>query len=210
MFEGMILWSARAEAGPPAPPGNYQVRLTADGVSQTQSFVIKKDPRLVNVTDADLAEQFSLAMKVRDKTSEANEMVILIREIKRQIKDRSEKAKDQTVTDAGATLAKKFSEIEEAVYQVRNQSNQDPLNFPIKLNNQIAALRRSIETGDGRPTAQSYVVFKELSTQLDGLRVSLNGLVSKDLEQHNKTLIDRKLDPIRARSGSGESGSTTR
>ena len=53
----MILWSARAESGPLAPPGNYQVRLTGDGVTQTQSFVIKKDPRLVNVTDADLAEQ---------------------------------------------------------------------------------------------------------------------------------------------------------
>ena len=153
----MILWSARAEAGPPAPPGNYQVRLTADGHTQTQTFAIQKDPRLTNVTDADLAEQFSLAMKVRDKTSEANEMVILIREIKTQVKDRSEKAKDQIVSDAGESLTRKISAVEEGVYQVRNQSNQDPLNFPIKLNNQIAALRRNIETGDGRPSVQGVV-----------------------------------------------------
>jgi len=32
--------------------------------------------------------------------------------------------------------------VEEDLYQVRNRSNQDPLNFPIKLNNQIAALMR--------------------------------------------------------------------
>ena len=82
VFDGMILWSARAESGPAAPPGNYQVRLTADGQTQSQTFTIKRDPRLANVTDADLFEQFNLAIKVRDKTSEANEMVVLIRDIK--------------------------------------------------------------------------------------------------------------------------------
>jgi hypothetical protein len=164
------------------------------------------------VSDADLAEQFSLAMKVRDKTSEANEMVILIREIKKQIKDRSEKAKDQGVSDAGESLAKKLSAIEEDVYQVRNQSNQDPLNFPIKLNNQIAALRRSIETGDGRPTAQSYVVFKELAAQLDAFHLKLNELVKSDLAQLNKVLADRKLDPIGTggKPGAAESSSKTK
>lgn len=196
VFEGMILWSARAEAGPLSPPGNYQVRLTADGQTQTQAFAIKRDPRLTNVTDADLAEQFSLAIKVRDKTSEANEMVILIREIKKQIKDRSERAKDKSVSEAGESLAKKLSAVEEDVYQVRNQSNQDPLNFPIKLNNQIAALRRSIETGDGRPTAQSYVVFKELAAQLDDVHAKLNAALKSDLAQLNKLLTDRKLDLI--------------
>jgi photosystem II stability/assembly factor-like uncharacterized protein len=212
VFEGMVLWSARAEAGPAAPPGNYQVRLTANGQTQIQTFAINRDPRLTNVSDADLAEQFSLAMKVRDKTSEANEMVILIREIKKQIKDRSEKAKDQAVSDAGESLAKKLSAIEEGVYQVRNQSNQDPLNFPIKLNNQIAALRRSIETGDGRPTAQSYVVFKELAAQLDALHLKLNEMVKSDLAQLNKVLADRKLDPIGTggKPGAAEGSSKTK
>ena len=136
-------------------------------------------------------------------------MVILIREIKKQIKDRSEKARDQRVQQAGESLAKKLSAVEEGIYQVRNQSNQDPLNFPIKLNNQIAALRLSIETGDGRPTAQSYVVFKELSAQLDALRVSLNEIVERDLAQLNRALIDRKLDAIRTsgKPGAPDGGS---
>jgi photosystem II stability/assembly factor-like uncharacterized protein len=198
VFEGMILWSARAEVGPLAPPGNYRVRLTVDGQTQTQAFAIKKDPRLTNVTDGDLVEQFDLAMKVRDKTSEANEMVILIRDVKKQITERSEKSKDRAVTDAGQSLSQKLSAIEEEIYQVRNRSNQDPLNYPIKLNNQIAALRRSIETGDGRPTSQSYVVFKELSSQLDGMRAKLNGLIGSELAQLNKLLAQQNLETIRA------------
>jgi photosystem II stability/assembly factor-like uncharacterized protein len=202
-FPGMILWGARAEAGPLAPPGAYQVRLTANGQTQTRGLVVKKDPRLTGVTEDDLAKQFDLSIKVRDKTSEANEMVILIRDIKKQIKDRSDKAGDKTITEAGDALARKLSEVEEDVYQVRNQSSQDPLNFPIKLNNQMAALRRSIETGDGRPTDQSYVVFRELSAQLDKLHGRLNETIKLDLSRFNKLLDERRLDPIRAEPARG-------
>ncbi len=194
VFEGMIFWSARAESGPLAVPGTYQVRLTANGQTQTQSFTIKRDPRLTNVTDDDLAKQFELAVQVRDKTSEANDTVVLIRELKKQIAERS--AKDATLKNTGDALAAKLSAVEEEIYQVRNRSGQDPLNFPIKLNNQIAALRRSIETGDGRPTAQSYVVFRELSERLAAVRGRLDVVLKNELAQFNRLLTDKRLEVV--------------
>jgi hypothetical protein len=196
VFEGMILWSARAEAGPLAVPGNYQVRLTANGQTQTLPLTVKKDPRLTGITEDDLAEQFKLALQVRDKTSEANQAVILIRELKKQLKDRSDKAK--LLTAASEALSQKLSAIEEEIYQVRNRSSQDPLNFPVKLNNQIAALRRSIETGDGRPTEGSYLVFRELSAALAVQTGKLNELLQRDLAAFNELLAPHKLEPIRA------------
>jgi photosystem II stability/assembly factor-like uncharacterized protein len=177
-FEGMIYWGAQADSGPTAPPGQYQVRLTANGVSETRPFSVSKDPRLTAITGADLAEQFRFAMQVRDKTTEANEMVIRIREIKKNIADKVKK--DPKLDAAGERLATKLSAVEEDLYQVRNRSNQDPLNFPIKLDNQIAALMRVIETGDARPTDQSYVVFKELSDRLDAIRKIYEDLLKSD------------------------------
>ena len=59
-----------------------------------------------------------------------------------------------------------LSQIEENLYQVRNQSSQDPLNFPIKLNNKLASLMRVVESGDYKPTAGSYKVFEELKAEL--------------------------------------------
>ena len=135
-------------------------------------------------------------MKIRDTTSEANQAVILIREIKKQSKDRAEKAKDPQITAAVEALTGKLSEVEEEIYQVRNQSNQDPLNFPIKLNNRIAALRRSVETGDARPTNATYVVFRELSSQLDNQLAKLKGLVSGDLAELNGLLAAKNLEPV--------------
>jgi len=80
---------------------------------------------------------------------------------------------------------------------VRNQSNQDPLNFPIKLNNRIAALRRSVETGDARPTNASYQVFNELSIELNAQLARFKTIKDADLAQFNKTLEFWKLEVIK-------------
>jgi hypothetical protein len=197
VFPGMVLWSANAAQGPVAVPGNYQVRLTVGDHVETQPLVVKIDPRLTSVTEKDLQAQFDFAMKIRDKTSEANQAVIDIREIKKQIKDRVDKSKDRSLAPGADALTKKLSEVEEEIYQVRNQSNQDPLNFPIKLNNRIAALRRSVETGDARPTNASYIVFKELSAELDVQLARLKALKTADFAEFNKTLEFWKLEPIK-------------
>jgi photosystem II stability/assembly factor-like uncharacterized protein len=202
-FPGMILWSGNAAQGPVAVPGAYQVRLTVGEYRQTHRFAVKMDPRVTHVTEADLVEQFDLAIKIRDKTSEANQAVILIREIKKQAKERVEKARDPQLAAAADLLAKKLSEVEEEVYQVRNQSNQDPLNFPIKLNNRLAALRRSVETGDARPTNAAHAVFKELSDELDLQIAKLNGLLKTELSAFNAMLTGKKLEPIRSENEKG-------
>ncbi|HZS44163.1 MAG TPA: glycosyl hydrolase [Blastocatellia bacterium] len=197
VFPGMILWSARAESGPVAVPGTYQVRLTANGQTITKGFTVRKDPRSTDVTQADLQAQFDLAIKIRDRESEANSAVIMIRDIKKQIDDRTTKANDPKLTSAGDDLKKRLSAIEEDLYQVKNRSGQDPLNFPIKLNNLIAALERVVESADAPPTDQSYVVFKELSAELDVLLGRLDDEVKTYIPGFNQKLDEKKLEPIK-------------
>jgi hypothetical protein len=159
-------------------------------------FEIQKDPRLDNVTIADLAGQFALAMKVRDKVTEADEMVILVRELKKQMDDRLKKNQDAALKTALDNFRAKLSAVEEEVYQVRNRSGQDPLNFPIKLNNKLAALGSSVERGDGQPTAASAEVFKVLSDRLAVQRTKLDATLKTDLPAVNKLLADQRLDAL--------------
>ena len=121
-------------------------------------------------------------------------MVIRIRDIKKQIEDRVKKA--PALNAAGERLATRLSSVEEDVYQVRNRSNQDPLNFPIKLNNQLAALMRIVETGDAQPTDQSYVVFRELSARLDAIRQRLDAIMKVDLGEFNSAAAAQGLGAI--------------
>ncbi|PYQ92784.1 MAG: glycosyl hydrolase, partial [Acidobacteria bacterium] len=199
-FPGLIMWAASTR-GPLAPPGTYQVRATADGQTATQSFAIKREPHVLkDVSDQDLREEFDLAMKVRDKASQANEAVLLIRGIKAQIADRRGKLGDKAAAAKKALgeFEQALSAVEGEIYQVRLQSSQDPLNFPIKLNNKIAALQGIIESADIRPTEQTYTVFRTLSNRLDEQLTKMDTSVKTSLPPVNQLLQREKVDPIKA------------
>ncbi|MBI4544488.1 MAG: glycosyl hydrolase, partial [Gemmatimonadetes bacterium] len=195
-FPGMILWSASTR-GPRAAPGKYQVRLTVDGQPpQTQSFEVLKDPRLSDVALSELEEQFRLALRIRDKGTEANQAVLLIRGIKAQVDERVKQAEDAELTGAGEGLKTRLGAVEEQIYQVRNQSNQDPLNFPIRLNNKIAALLGVVESAEARPTDQAHAAFNDLSARLDTELARLNAVIEGDMARFNDLLRARGLPPV--------------
>ena len=156
------------------------------------------DPRLKGVTLADMREQFALATQIRDRLSAANDAVVRIRRIKSAIAQRVAHAEAADVVGSATDVAQKLSVVEENLYQVRNRSGQDPLNFPIKLNNRIGALGRSVSTGEARPTAAAYTVYRELSAQLDAELKRLEHVIGTDVEALNRVLAGRNLDRIRA------------
>ena len=194
-FEGMIMWAA----GPrliPALPGTYTVRLTADNYTQTRSFSWLADPRSGS-SDADLKAQFDLAMRIRDRANDANNAVFMIRDIVEKIDSAIEESgNNRSLARAGAALKEKLGGPEAEIYQVRNRSRQDPLNFPIKLNNKIAALLGVVLMGDYRPTDQAYEVFADLSAQLQVQLDALKEMFDTDLAAFNRRLQRMNIDPI--------------
>ena len=191
-FTGMILWAA----GPrpiKAPPGTYTLRMTVDKREITQSIRVRAHPQ-AEATEEDLVAQFELSRAIVASVNDANDAVVKIRDIK-------EKA-DKVVADHpelkgdAEKLAGSLSPIEEAIYQVRNRSGQDPLNYPIRLNNRVAALLGVVQGGGYRPTDQATAVFKELSgllhVQLDALGKALSG----ELAAFNAALKAKGLEPI--------------
>ena len=194
-FDGRIFWAA-GNIGPVAIPGQYEVRLTVDGESQTQSFDIGIDPRMETVTIAQLRERFELALRIRDRVSAANEAVIEIRRIKGDVDDRLEQTDDNAIHDQGGLVNANLSGVEEEIYQVRNQSGQDPLNYPIKLNNKLASLMGVVERGEAAPTEQSFQVFESLSGMLQTELIRMNTIIDQDLRRLNELLSEAGLDPI--------------
>jgi photosystem II stability/assembly factor-like uncharacterized protein len=196
-FPGLIMWAGGVR-GPVAPPGQYQVRLTAAGVTKTQPFSIVRSP-LIAASDADLREQFALASQINAKVTTANETVLSIRRLKEQIVERATKANDAQIKAAADALTAKLTDVEGEIYQYRNRSSQDPLNFPIKLNNKLAALQGIVESGDYKPTDQSHAVFKALSGQLDAQLARLDAIVTRELGAFNQQIARKKLDPVVAK-----------
>lgn len=196
VFEGLVVWGARPERGPLAVPGDYQVRVTALGQAKTVPYVVRIDPRLTGVTRDDLQAQHDLAVQVRDRTSDAHEAVIRIRDLKTQMAARVPQARSPVIGLAADATSRALSEIEAELYQVRNRSSQDPLNYPIKINNRLAALRRSIETGDARPTDAARAVFAELTAELDVLLERLKAVEANQVAAFNRLLTNGGMTPV--------------
>ena len=197
-FPGMILWAGETR-GPRIMPGSYQVRLTVDGSTMTEGFEIKPDPRL-STTASDYAKQLDLSLKIRDKLTEINNAVIQIRDLRKQIDDLLKRVGGQpnakTIFDAGSALNKKLVAVEEALYQTKNQSSQDPLNFPIRLNNKLAALAGVVSRSETPPNDQSYAVYEELAGAIDAQLQSLAQIMKSDVPAFNQLVRDANVPAI--------------
>src|SRR6185437_4905645 len=195
-FKGMLLWAGKP-VEPRVVPGRYGVRLTANGRAQTQWFVLRPDPRS-NATQADLAAQFALLTHIADTISAANNAVKTIRSVRTQLGARSSQLGN--AKDAAAALEDSLTNIEESIYQVRTRASEDPLNYPIGLNDKLAELAAYTGEGHARPTAQDSAVFKELATRLDAqlgrLHSALGGLKSS-----NTALSKAGASPVVVGSG---------
>lgn len=197
-FPGLIMW-AGSVTGPKAVPGNYQVKLTVGGKTMTESFEIKKDPRIAT-TQEDFAKQFDLLWKIRNKLDETHNAIIKIRDVRKQIEDVSKRvgaqANAKAVVDSGKALNTKLTTIEEALYQTKNQSSQDPLNYPIRLNNKLAALGGSVGGSDNAPTEQALQVYADLSGRIDAELKKLDELLKAEVPAFNKAVRDLEIPAI--------------
>ena len=196
-FKGMILWWASL-AGPKALPGTYEVQLTLDDQVVNSDFVILKDPRSES-SDEDLKKQFAFMMDVRNKLTESHETIIEIRDIREQMKNYKERLPEDKSYD---DLRNKASEIdsvmsivENELYQTKNQSRQDPLNFPIKLTNKLGHLN-SLMQGDYPPTKQAIEVKEMLEGLIDKQLADFKVIKDQELPKFNKMVKSKMIDAI--------------
>jgi len=197
-FRGMVLWAA-GTTGPMAPPGTYRVRLTVDGnVVGTQSFKLLADPRIPNATQADYDAQFALAMKVRDKFSATNDAVKTIRYLFYQLDERAKSvpAVEQGAFSAAVTpLRDSLQSVEDSLYQSQSHAGEDPLNYPIRLNNRIGALMGVVSSAWGRPTKQSYEVYDVLNRLIDVQMTRMHAAL-KGVDRVNAVLKSSGQEPV--------------
>jgi photosystem II stability/assembly factor-like uncharacterized protein len=200
-FDGLIMW-AGSTRGPLAKPGNYKVKLTVAGSSMEAPFEILPDPRAA-ATQADYDAQFNFLITVRDKLSETHDAIKQIREVRNQINKVTETMKDkeeyQSIVEESKRILKEMKSIEEELYQTKNRSGQDPLNFPIKLNNKLAHLSSQVGRGNNPPTVQAEGVRKEITQAIDKELNAYNKIMANDIPALNDQIKEAGIDFISAK-----------
>ncbi|MEZ5967127.1 MAG: glycosyl hydrolase [Planctomycetota bacterium] len=189
---GMILWNGGARSGPRAVPGRYTVRLSlGDGDEPSvhgAEFDLRADPRS-GATVADLRAQLTFLLEARDKLTETHEAIVRLRGLRQQVGAVAGRAEGDAFADLrtlGAAIEKEATSIEAALYQTKNRSNQDPLNFPIRLNDKLAGVMGTVAAGDCAPTQQALAVKAELVAAIDKELGRLQTLQSEQVARFNR------------------------
>jgi len=194
----LIMWAGTIR-GPAAVPGKYQARLIVGDQTITKTFEILKDPR-IKTTQVEFQEQFDLLINIRDKVTEAHEAVQKVRDIRKQtneyVKLLPAGEKKKTIAKAAKDFNKKLRDVEEIIIQTKIKSNQDALNYPIKLNNKIAALTGTVASADVKPTKQMYDVFEYLAGKLDAQLEKLSKIIDEELPKFNQLVKENDIPAV--------------
>ena len=196
-FEGLILWSDM-KSGPLAIPGPYRAELTLGETTQTVHFEVVPDPRS-SASAEDYAAQFSFVTEARDLLTRTHREINRIRALRSQLEaleDRLADAPDEDLESRLQTIGDTMTEVEEALYQTKNESRQDPLNFPIRLNNKLTSLMRMVANDDRGPTEQAWAVKKTLSDAMEAELERLNNVWNEQVPALNETIRQRGMDMV--------------
>ena len=196
--EGAVVWGY--SGGVSAPPGTYTVRMTVGEAMAERDFELLPDPRIPEVTAASYREQFRVAILARDSINSISRAIDDLAAIRRQVEEVMERARvagrEDVLQPLADTLTKKSTGVTEELMQTRNRSNQDPIRFPPRLDNQWLELYGRVTGRDGyisggpegAPQAGTMQRLEDLMEEWDGVRVRYLDILENELRRFNEAV----------------------
>jgi hypothetical protein len=188
--------------GPRAVPGNYTVRLSVDGKTQTTTMRVNQDPR-GTVPQADLDAQLAFALRVRDGISRLTGLVNSIRSVKDQLSART-KALDARKNEpevaallkASSEISRKAGALEDRLHNPKAEVTYDILaeRGGTRLYSRLSPLQMWAIEGDGAPTRGMQQVLEEQEKELAQLERDVQAFLSRDVADVNARAAQLKLE----------------
>jgi photosystem II stability/assembly factor-like uncharacterized protein len=169
---------------PKALPGKYEVRMTVDGKTQSAPFEVALDAR-VKTSLTDLQKQYDLVSAIRAEIERVFAAERQIHDVRNQIAALQQRLPKSVslvpVVDASANLDKKLATIEDSLVNWKIKANEESLQYPVKLDGQLAGLASYVGLGDSAPTEAAVQRFQKLKGDVDAQIAAWNNLIGTDL-----------------------------
>jgi len=197
---GYYLWEYGSGArGPVAAPGQYQVRLTVGGESQVVPLEVKLDPR-VNVSQTDLAQQFSMLMQVHEALNNVYDAVNQIQDVRSQVaglrRRLPENASTKPIAVSADDLEKKLVAVRDQLVNLTISANEDSLAYPPQIDAKLAYLAMDVGSADSAPTEAEQLQFEKLKRQSGELLSRWDDLQRHDLAAFRKLTSESSLSTV--------------
>jgi uncharacterized coiled-coil DUF342 family protein len=145
-----------------------------------------------------MQKQFDFIKSVNKTMDEAHKSIKKIRKINTQLGAFQKQYKDndnvKDLIEKAKALEDQLSTIEKVLYQTKNRSGQDPLNFPIKLTNKLGHLNSLVRMGDFAPTAQDIAVKNELTAKIEKQLSEFDTILNDEVKAFNTAFNSKNLN----------------
>jgi photosystem II stability/assembly factor-like uncharacterized protein len=179
-------------AAPHAPkvaPGVYEVRLTVDGKTYTQSLKVIKDPNS-SASAKDLNEQYRLGREMFDETLRSRQAMAEIAAVQKQIGDLQKMASGHADVVAALSLASaEFRKV------VDKQTSPGALGLE-QADGALGSALAVVESGDRAIPSQALEVFRLAREQANKRIAEWDDLKKTRLPQLNEQLRQANLAPV--------------
>jgi photosystem II stability/assembly factor-like uncharacterized protein len=176
--------------GPSVLPGTYTVKLTANGVSRSETLKVKMDPRVKTALPA-LTQQFNLSLEAYRGMQQTFDTVEEIGKLRAQIKQAIESADRGPLAEALNALDKKAATIGgEGRGDGGLPSGTIDMREPnlTRLNNGSSSLIDHLQSADLAPTVPMVTAATELQKVLTKLMADWSQFKTKDVATINEQL----------------------
>ena len=196
-IDGLVLWHG-TPGGPKAAPGNYNARFKYGVDSVAVPFTVLSDPNY-KMSDAEYETQVDFLLSVRNKFNDIQTGIKNVRSLRAQLTDLNSRL-DTTMVKYlkpnSDTINARITVIEEALYQTKAKAGQDILNYPMRLNDRMAALYNVASSGNNAPTQQVKNAFAELSMETDLQLDKLKKVIEVDVSVLNEKVFEKRIPVI--------------
>jgi len=175
--------------GSRAAPGRYMIRLIVDGDTLIESFELLPDPRL-KVDPEDYKLQEDLTKKIESTIREIHQSVNRMRDLRTQVEFLTNQLKKagcvESMIQKGRSLQLRIENWESELIQTKQKTSQDVINYPNKLNSELANLLSRVDTHDPRVTQGVRQRYQDLSREWQRLYSSMWNILNKDIVDFNQ------------------------
>lgn len=176
--------------GPLAAPGEYKVRIAANGQTVEMPFTVRKDPRIPASVE-DLKLKHATAVAVRDMLSETNKMINESDAVMKQLDEVSRKLKttgDKVASDLVNEATRKLKEFRDEVLR-RPPPTMNYRTRP-RLREEVQSLMGTVDGAEARPTVQQLARVKELDREVSEAKAAYQKILDTDISQINEKVKD--------------------
>ena len=185
--------------GATAPPGTYSISLSYGEQVFKQDLSIAKDPKW-DITNEDLHDQFVLSQEIMNTLNKCHAAIKQLRSVRKQVNEiadnASKKGFDKSLKDQAKDIGTKLSQVEEELIQIKSESGQDPINYPPKLDDQIAYLYSTVCRQYAKPTEGCYERFNDLKNELKVHLDRLNMVLDGEVREFVNTIEDENVPRV--------------